>query len=194
MPEREVEDLTAVIEAAGGDAFVFGQSSGGALTLETAAAAAPIRALVVNEPPYTGTDGSSLRTGERLDELVAAGHPDQAAEVFLRGSGVPEPGIEQTKASPGWPGMVALAHTLSYDIRLCNDGVVPVDRLARISCPVLATAGGASPDWAPAVGADGRRKPSATGSGGGSRVSATTFRSTCSRHFCASSSSPDPPV
>ena len=29
-PEREVEDLTAVIEAAGGDAFVFGQSSGGA--------------------------------------------------------------------------------------------------------------------------------------------------------------------
>ena len=150
-PEREVEDLTAVIEAAGGDAFVFGQSSGGALTLETAAAAAPIRALVVNEPPYTGTDGSSLRTGERLDELVAAGHPDQAAEVFLRGSGVPEPGIEQTKASPAWPGMVALAHTLSYDIRLCNDGVVPVDRLARISCPVLATAGGASPDWAPAV-------------------------------------------
>ena len=33
----------------------------------------------------------------------------------------------------------------------CNDGVVPVDRLARISCPVLATAGGASPAWAPAV-------------------------------------------
>ncbi len=150
-PEREVEDLTAVIEAAGGDAFVFGQSSGGALTLETAAAGAPIRALVVNEPPYTGTEGSRLRTGERLSELVAAGHRDQAVELFLRGIGVPEPGIEQTKASPAWPGMTALAHTLAYDTRLCNDGIVPVERLARISCPVLATAGGASPAWAPAV-------------------------------------------
>ena len=150
-PQREVEDLTALIETAGDDAFVFGQSSGGALTLETAAAGAQIRALVVNEPPFTGTEGSRLRTGERLAELVAAGHPDQAAELFLRGSGVPEPGIEQTKASPGWPAMTALAHTLAYDIRLCNDGAVPVDRLAGISCPVLATAGGASPDWAPAV-------------------------------------------
>jgi pimeloyl-ACP methyl ester carboxylesterase len=150
-PEREVEDLTAVIDAAGGDAFVFGQSSGGALTLEAAAAGAPIRALVVNEPPFTGTEGSSLRTGERLAELVAADHPDQAVELFLRGTGLLEAAVEQTKTSPAWPGMVAVAHTLPYDIRLCNDGIVPVDRLTRISCPVLATAGGASPDWAPAV-------------------------------------------
>ena len=150
-PEREIEDLTAVIEAAGGDAFVFGQSSGGALTLETAAAGARIRALVVNEPPFTGTEGSSRRTGDRLAELVATGHPDQAVELFLRGSGVPEAAVEQTKTSPAWPGMVALAPTLPYDVQLCNDGVVPVDRLAQISCPVLATAGGASPAWASTV-------------------------------------------
>ena len=150
-PEREVEDLIALIEAAGGDAFVFGQSSGGALTLETAAAGAPIRALVVNEPPYTGTEGSALSRGDELARLVAGGQPDRAVELFLRGSGVPEPGIEQTRASPAWPSMTALAHTLAYDVRLCNDGVVPVERLAQISCPVLATASSASPAWAPAV-------------------------------------------
>lgn len=150
-PQREIEDLIAVIETAGGDAFVFGQSSGGALTLETAAGGAPIRALVVNEPPYTGTAGSSLRQADELAALIAAGRPDEAAELFMRGSGIPEPVIAQTKGSPGWPGMVAIAHTLSYDVRLCNDGVAPVDRLGRISCPVLATAGGASPAWAPAV-------------------------------------------
>jgi pimeloyl-ACP methyl ester carboxylesterase len=149
--EREVEDLAAVIEVAGGDAFVFGQSSGGALTLESAAAGASIRALVVNEPPYTGTAGSSLRRADELAALIAAGHPDRAAELFMRGSGIPKAVIEQTKASPGWQGMVEIAHTLSYDVRVCNDGVVPVDRLGRISCPVLATAGGASPTWAPAV-------------------------------------------
>ena len=35
--EREVEDLQALIEEAGGSAFVFGHSSGAGLTLETAA-------------------------------------------------------------------------------------------------------------------------------------------------------------
>jgi pimeloyl-ACP methyl ester carboxylesterase len=52
--DREVEDLAAVIEVAGDPAFVFGHSSGGALALEAAARAVPIRALVVHEPPYTG--------------------------------------------------------------------------------------------------------------------------------------------
>ena len=44
--------------------------------------------------------------------------------------------------------MVGLAHTLPYDVRMCNVGVVPVERLTRISCPVLATAGSLSPSWA----------------------------------------------
>src|SRR5215211_8920903 len=35
--EREVEDLEAVIDAAGGSAFVYGHSSGAQLALETAA-------------------------------------------------------------------------------------------------------------------------------------------------------------
>src|SRR5215203_2112037 len=35
--EREVEDLDAVIDAAGGSGFVYGTSSGGALALEAAA-------------------------------------------------------------------------------------------------------------------------------------------------------------
>ena len=44
--------------------------------------------------------------------------------------------------------MLALAHTLPYDITLCNGGSVPVELLARIIVPTLALAGGASPDWA----------------------------------------------
>lgn len=150
-PEREVEDLAAVIAAAGGDAFVFGQSSGAALSLETAATGALVRAVLANEPPYTGTEGSSYEMADRLAELVASGHPEQAAERFVRNTGAPDAVVEQTKAWEGWPGMVAIAHTLPYDVRLCNDGVVPVQRLAQISCPVLATAGGLSTAWAPAA-------------------------------------------
>jgi pimeloyl-ACP methyl ester carboxylesterase len=51
-PEREIEDLTAVLDfAGGGDAFLFGHSSGGILALQTVMRGASVRALAVNEPP-----------------------------------------------------------------------------------------------------------------------------------------------
>ncbi|HWM12675.1 MAG TPA: alpha/beta hydrolase, partial [Solirubrobacteraceae bacterium] len=49
---REVEDLEALIEVAGGRAHVVGISSGGALALEAAAAGLPIDRLAVYEVPY----------------------------------------------------------------------------------------------------------------------------------------------
>jgi pimeloyl-ACP methyl ester carboxylesterase len=146
--EREVEDLDAVIAAAGGRAFVFGHSSGAALSLETAAAGASVGGLLIHEPPYVPGAGTSHETADVLAALVAAGRRDEAAERFLRNTGMPVEMVEQTKTGPGWPAMVGLAHTLPYDLRMCNLGVVPVGRLSRISCPVLATAGSLSPGWA----------------------------------------------
>ena len=52
---REVEDLDAVITAAGGSAFVFGVSSGAALALEAANSGAAISRLVLFEPPSSST-------------------------------------------------------------------------------------------------------------------------------------------
>jgi pimeloyl-ACP methyl ester carboxylesterase len=146
--EREVEDLDAVIAAAGGQAFVFGQSSGAALSLETAAAGASVGGLVIHEPPYVPGPATSHETAEAFAALVAAGRRDEVVERFLRNTGMPVEMVEQAKAGPGWPDMVALAHTLPYEVRMCNLGVVPVERLSQISCPVLATAGSLSPGWA----------------------------------------------
>jgi pimeloyl-ACP methyl ester carboxylesterase len=146
--EREVEDLDAVIAAAGGQAFAFGHSSGAALALETAAAGAGVGGLVAHEPPYVPGPGTSHETADVFAALVAAGRREDVAERFLRNTGMPAELVEQTRAGPGWPGMVGLAHTLPYDVRICNRGVVPVERLSQISCPVLATAGSLSPAWA----------------------------------------------
>ncbi len=46
-----------------------------------------------------------------------------------------------------WPGMEAIAPTLVYDDAALGDGLVPVERLASLSVPVLTIAGGASPEW-----------------------------------------------
>jgi pimeloyl-ACP methyl ester carboxylesterase len=146
--EREVEDLAAVVSATGGAAYVFGHSSGAALALEAAAAGVDIRALAAYEPPYTGEGGATPELAEELRRLAASGHREDAATLFLRTTGAPPQVIDMIKAGPDWPGMLAIAHTLSYDITLCNGGVAPVDRLAKIPVPTLALAGGASAGWA----------------------------------------------
>ena len=146
--EGELQDLAAVVAAAGQPPFVYGHSSGGALALEAAARGVEVRSLAVYEPPYTGAAHPGPDFGHHLDELVASGRRDQAAEEWLVMTGTPAPIVESIKRSPGWAHRQALAHTLSQDLRLTNHGQVPVERLKRIDAPVLAVAGAASPPWA----------------------------------------------
>jgi pimeloyl-ACP methyl ester carboxylesterase len=143
--EREVEDLAAVIDAAGGSAYGFGHSSGGALALEAAACGVPLRAVVVYEPPFTSGPNDDL--ADELDELAAAGRKGEASERFLA-LFTPQPAIDQMKTGPYWAHMTAYASTLSHEVRLSNNGTVPADRLAKITVPVLALAGAGSPAWA----------------------------------------------
>src|SRR5437879_4691813 len=49
---REVEDLAALFEAAGGSAFLYGISSGAALALRAAGNGLAVRKLAVYEPPF----------------------------------------------------------------------------------------------------------------------------------------------
>jgi len=51
--EREIEDLQAVIDAAGGSAYVWGLSSGAVLALQAAAIGAGITKLALHEPPLS---------------------------------------------------------------------------------------------------------------------------------------------
>lgn len=149
--EREFEDLAAVIGTAGGDAAVFGMSSGSFIVLEAAVAGTPINKLAVYEPPYlTGHEHSYLSAADytaRLHEVVDAGHPDQAVELFLRqvSGGWFD---ESMRATEYWPSMVALGPSLRYDAALTGTGRVPTERLHAITVPVLALSGGDSEAWA----------------------------------------------
>src|SRR5690606_22998847 len=51
-PEREAEDLAAVIRAVGGEAAVLGHSSGAVPALFAAGEAVPITHLFLSEPPF----------------------------------------------------------------------------------------------------------------------------------------------
>jgi pimeloyl-ACP methyl ester carboxylesterase len=86
---REVEDLTAVISAAGEDdsaAYAFGVSSGGALVLEAAAAGAPLTKASVLEVPYrtAGWPPPPADYIERLEAFEAAGDREGILRFFNR--------------------------------------------------------------------------------------------------------------
>lgn len=144
--EDEVGDLSTVLAYAGGQAGVFGHSSGAILALEGARHALPIDRLAVYEPPYSAMPDQPLLQPEILDRLkalVGAGDRDAAAELFLGELvGVPEQGLAGMKASPGWAFLADKASSLPYDVLLTAPWErLTADRLAGIDVPVLALYG-----------------------------------------------------
>src|SRR5829696_5439615 len=126
--DREVEDLAAVIAAAGGPAAVYGHSSGAALVLHAAARGLPI------------------------DALVEEGRRGEAVELFLRLTGAPPEAVGEMRTGPWWPRAQAMAPTLAYDSAAVGHrtgGTVPAELLAEVAipAPALVLCGGASPAW-----------------------------------------------
>ncbi|GAA4855003.1 alpha/beta hydrolase [Kitasatospora terrestris] len=150
--EREIEDLAAVIAAAGGTAAVYGISSGAALALRAAERGLGITRLAVYEPPFATEDGQRERfTGYAagLAADLAEGRPGDAVARFMAFVGAPEPVVEQMRSSPAWPAFEAVAPTLAYDAAVLDAPAgagVPMAALAGLAVPVLVLAGGASPE------------------------------------------------
>jgi pimeloyl-ACP methyl ester carboxylesterase len=139
--EREIEDLEAVLRAAGGSASVLGYSSGAVLALKAAARGVPITRLALYEAPPT----QPAEHAAALASLVAAGRRGDAVEYFQRRLvGIPEPVIEQLRHAPFRPALERMAHTLVYDATLVGEGPLSADLAANVRQPTLAIAGGAS--------------------------------------------------
>jgi hypothetical protein len=149
-PEREYEDLRAVIESARGSAAVFGTSSGAVLALRAAAAGVPVTRLALWEPPFLVDDSRpAIPTdyAETARDLAARGRGDETIEYFLTAAvGLPSEFVASAKEGPFWPGMVALAPTIAYDAEVMGQGsALPADVLARVDVPTLVLDGGGWP-------------------------------------------------
>lgn len=153
-PAREVEDLAAVVGAAGDGACMFGHSVGAALALEAVAAGVRVRRLAVYEPPYTGeVDGATeiRRTRKEVEALLAdeargrARYGD-AVERLLTATGVPKDMVTLVRHTPRWREYEALAPTLAYDLAILDDGIVPRRRFETIETPTLVLDGSCSPE------------------------------------------------
>ena len=143
--EREVEDLEAVVEAAGGSARVLGLSSGANLALEAAASGLPIEKLALWELPYAlgGRPLPPEELAKMYEGMVAAGRPGDVIEFFMREVvGVSPEVVARAQKEPSWQEQEALAHTLAYDTLLLGDGTLPAEQAAIVRVPTLVMEGG----------------------------------------------------
>ncbi|GIE48670.1 alpha/beta fold hydrolase [Actinoplanes nipponensis] len=138
--DREIEDIAALIEVVGGHGWLLGESSGATLALEAARAGQPVDGLLLYEPPIVADDGRPPVPAdytERLDALLAEGRRDAAfAQFSIEGVGLPPEMVGDVTASPYWPVVEPIAHTLAYDARVCGDTMsgspAPLRRFAAV--------------------------------------------------------------
>lgn len=146
--EREVEDIEALIDAAGGTASLYGHSSGAVLALEAALRLGDkIEKVVMYDPSYVHDEAEKSeyhKLSQQVHTLLQDGKNAQAMTTFLKGIGMPKVFVFLMRLMPGWKTMTALAPTLAYDIALTCE-LPPADRAAQVTVPVQVIVGKKSP-------------------------------------------------
>lgn len=103
--EREIEDIAAVIEAAGGDAGLYGSSSGAVLAMNAAEAGLPISKLAMWEPPFIpeGMPTPPEDQVEQYGRMIAEGRRGDAVEYFMsKVVGLPPEFVAGARNQPWW--------------------------------------------------------------------------------------------
>ena len=147
--DREIEDLEALIDHAGGTAYLFGVSSGAALSLQAAAklGAVKVSKLAIYDAPYGQPPSDFTTQKDSVRKLVSTGQPGDAASYFLSAIGTPPKALEEMKNSPAWDTMKKIDFTLAYDYDVLGDGQVPEAVAKAITVPTLVMNGEKSMDF-----------------------------------------------
>lgn len=148
--QREIEDIEALIDAAGGRAGLYGMSSGAVLALEAGVALPDkVTAVLMYEPPID-LEQSSASAWQQHAEMAALSAKGDAAGMmatFLAGVGMPPEALEGFRQSPAWPAFAAIGLTIEHDYRVmaeATDGDRHPARWQTIEAPVLVVNGDAS--------------------------------------------------
>jgi pimeloyl-ACP methyl ester carboxylesterase len=148
--EREIEDIEALIDEAGGSASLYGISSGAALAMEASIALpGKVKKLAMYEAPYND-DPAAQQTwreyAKQLRKLLDEGRIGDAVGLFMMLVGASPEDVEGIRQTPMWPLWESIGHTLAYDhiAALGEDAAVPVDRATKVSAPTLVVDGSES--------------------------------------------------
>ena len=149
-PHKEVEDIAALIEAAGGKAALCGFSAGAALAMEAAIelGAERVTRLVMYEGPYT-RDSAVLKEwqdyGTVLRDAVDSDNVEALVMAFIKLVHAEDQVDTLKKDKATWQKLLKLAPTLIYDYEIIGPTKqVTEKRFAQLSIPTLVICGGNS--------------------------------------------------
>ena len=149
--EREFEDLVAVASAvardAGGPVDVFGHSYGGRCALGAALLTGDIGKVISYEgaPTPPGERYGDAALAAELAALADDGRNELLLETFMtRVVGMTAEELDRYRADPVWPRRVAAAPTIARELAVESGDAAGIERLGRVSQPVLQVLGGDS--------------------------------------------------
>jgi len=146
--EREIEDLAALIETAGGTAGLFGISSGAVLALQAAASGLPVRALAIYDPPFNIDNKRKEPPADyitKLRKMIREGKQASAVKYYLtKVIGIPVIVAFLLRLTPYWSKMKTNADSLPYDAEIMGDSALPAKKIEAIMAPSISIAGGKS--------------------------------------------------
>jgi pimeloyl-ACP methyl ester carboxylesterase len=151
---REIEDLSALLDAAGGQAYLMGCSSGAVLAADAANHLPGITKLALYEPPFIVDNTHEPRPATFVadtEALIARDDRSAALKKFMRHVGMPALMVNLMALTPPWRKLKAVAPTLPYDLHILGDTGrgVPLNpgRWAAVTSPALVMDGGKSPQY-----------------------------------------------
>ena len=147
--EREVEDISAMIDELGGSALLYGHSSGAVLAAHAAhRLGEKVRRVVLYDASWAADESDAttyVALRAEVDGLLASGRHGRALRRFLVGIGMPRVFTALLPLTPGWRRLRALAPTLRHDMDLTAQPP-PLEVVAEIAVPVHVMVGERSPD------------------------------------------------
>jgi len=152
--EREIEDIEAIVDEAGGSVDLFGTSTGAALALEAASRLDGIKKVALYEAPFFFDDVPPPRPDNyvaKLTALPAANRRSDALKLFMKTVGTPGIAIAIMQFTQMWPKLKAGAPTLPDDMTIVSDKragePLSARRWSSVTMPALTAVGGKSPGW-----------------------------------------------
>ncbi|MDA4118671.1 MAG: alpha/beta hydrolase [Thaumarchaeota archaeon] len=147
VPQREIEDIAALIDEVGGPAYLYGHSSGAAIALQAAIKLRNrVRKLAIYEAPYAldlDARKAAKEYDRQLKKLLASGRNGDAVALFVRAVGVSDKQIQAMKRMAMWRGLETMGPTLAHESAVLGEGhSLPISLLKRIVTPTLVMHGG----------------------------------------------------
>jgi pimeloyl-ACP methyl ester carboxylesterase len=152
--DREIDDIAALVEAAGGTAALFGWSSGATLALRAAESGRVrgITKVVAFEPPFVvDREGfvPQADLGIRLHELIAADRRGDTVRLYMtKAMGMPRVMVAAMRLTPFWKDLRATAPSTAHDWAVMRDFMrgepLRAEDWSGVGVPTLVIAGGKS--------------------------------------------------